>query len=288
MSAVYFTESNSDLPKKYVEERDLQIIHMPYRLEEHDYEDDFGQSISPHDFYEKERQGIVATTFQLSPERYKEIFTPYLQAGHDIVYLAFSSALSGTYQSAMVAKPELEEAFPDRKIYIIDSLCASLGEGLLMHHMLNKRDAGVPDEEVVAWAEANKGRMCHWFTVYDLNFLRRGGRVSAAAAFLGTMLSIKPILHVDDEGRLVPVEKVKGRARSVQALVDHMKQTVNIEENSTVFISHGDSEADAQRLKSLVEEAFGIHDIRINNIGPVIGTHSGPDTLAVFFLGSHR
>ncbi len=134
--------------------------------------------------------------------------------------------------------------------------------------------------------EENKGRLCHWFTVYDLNHLKRGGRVSAAAAFFGTMLSIKPVLHVDDQGRLIPMEKVKGRARSVQSLFDHMKQTA--QENQTIFISHGDGEADALRLKEMIQQEFGIQDIRINFIGPIVGSHSGPDTLALFFLGAPR
>ena len=163
-----------------------------------------------------------------------------------------------------------------------------MGQGLLAHYALNNRDAGMSLAENVAWLEENKGKVCHWFTVFDLNHLRRGGRVSAAAAFVGTMLSIKPVLHVDDAGRLIPVEKAKGRARSIRALLDHMKATVIRPEEQVVFISHGDSEADAQALADSIRQQWNVQEIKIHNIGPVIGSHSGPDTIALFFLGEPR
>ena len=286
MTAAYFTDSCCDLPQSYAEERDLTIVPMSYRVDGVDYVDDYGLSLSYHDFYEKLRAGIPSSTSQVTSAQYEAAFAPALQAGRDVVCLAFSSALSSTYESALLAKRNLEERYPGRSVYVIDSLCASMGQGLLTHLMLNKRDEGLSTQEVVAWVEENKGRLCHWFTVYDLNHLKRGGRVSAAAAFFGTMLSVKPVLHVDDQGRLIPMEKVKGRARSVQSLFDHMKQTA--QENQTIFISHGDSEADALRLKEMIQQEFGIQDIRINFIGPIVGSHSGPDTLALFFLGAPR
>lgn len=283
-----FTDSCSDLQKEYAQERALTVIPMRYRIGEKDYLDDYGASMSYHDFYEKLRAGGSSTTAQINTADFEKAFSPVLEAGDDILYLAFSSALSGTYQSARIAKEELEEKYPGRTISVVDTKCASMGEGLLVHYALNNRDAGMDLAANTAWLEENKGKLCHWFTVYDLNHLRRGGRVSAAAAFLGTMLSIKPVLHVDDEGRLIAMEKAKGRARSIRALFDHMKATAIKPEEQTVFISHGDSESDARQLADLIRTQLGVKDIRMNYIGPVIGTHSGPDTIALFFMGSPR
>lgn len=197
-----FTDSCSDLPQSYGKERHFDIIPMIYRIDDTDYLDD--GSMSSHEYYEKIRGGSWSTTAQITSARFEEIFAPVLEGGEDILYIAFSSALSGTYHSGMVAKEELEAKFPGRKVLVADSKCASMGEGLLVEYVLNNRDAGMTLEENFDWVEKNKGRFCHWFTVADLNHLKRGGRVSAAAAFLGTMLSIKPVLHVDEEGRPHP------------------------------------------------------------------------------------
>ncbi|MGI5883846.1 MAG: DegV family protein [Candidatus Spyradocola sp.] len=283
-----FTDSCSDLPKEYAIERELSVIPLRFHMEGKDYLDDFGQSMSCKEFYGKLRAGATSTTTQINTEQFLQTFTPVLAAGEDVLYIAFSSALSGTYQSANLAAEELRSQFPDRTIAVVDSLCASMGQGLLVHHALDNRDKGMTLEQSVAWLEENKGKLCHWFTVYDLNHLRRGGRVSAAAAFLGTMLSIKPVLHVDDAGRLIPVEKVKGRARSIRALLDHMKATAIRPEEQVIFISHGDSEADARALADSIRQQWNVKDIKIHTIGPVIGSHSGPDTIALFFLGEPR
>lgn len=286
MRAAYFTDSCCDLPLSYAKERDFTILPMTFRLEDREYEDDGGLSLSNHDFYEALRGGKTSSTSQITAQKYEAAFAPVLEKGQDVVYLCFSSALSSSYESACLAAKELKERFLEREIYVIDSLCASMGQGLLCHLMLDKRDEGLSDREVVAWVEENKGRLCHWFTVGDLGHLRRGGRVSATAAFFGTLLSIKPVLHVDDEGRLVPVERVKGRTKSVFSLYEHMQQSA--QENAIVFISHGDCEADALRLRDRVKEELGIQNFKIGPIGPVIGSHSGPDTLALFFLGVPR
>jgi DegV family protein with EDD domain len=283
-----FTDSCSDLTKDYAAERKLDVIPMLYRIEKKEYLDDYGASMPHHEFYEKLRAGGSCTTAQINTAEFERVFSPVLEGGEDILYIAFSSALSGTYQSARIAKQDLEEKYPGRRVMVVDSKCASMGEGLLVHYALNNRDAGMSLAENAAWLEENRGKVCHWFTVFDLNHLKRGGRVSAAAAFFGTMLSIKPVLHVDDEGRLIPMEKAKGRARSIRALLDHMKSTAINPEGQTVFISHGDSEADARLLADMVQKEWGVKDIRINYIGPVIGAHSGPDTIALFFLGDKR
>ena len=211
-----------------------------------------------------------------------------LQSGKDILCIAFSSALSTTYQSAVIAAEELQSEFPDAQIRVVDSLCASLGQGLLVYLCAREKEAGKTLEEVHAFAEETKGRVCHWFTVDDLNHLKRGGRISAATALFGTMLAIKPVMHVDDEGRLIPVGKARGRKASLMALVDHMEETAIDPKNQTVFISHGDCVEDARFVADEVRRRFGTEDIRINYVGPVIGNHSGPGTLALFFLGSKR
>ena len=216
---------------------------------------------------------------------------PVLESGRDILCLSFSSALSTTYQSAVIAAEELREAFPEAKVHVVDSLCASLGQGLLVYLCAREKAAGRSLTGLRDYAEATKGHICHWFTVDDLNHLKRGGRVSAATALLGTMLSIKPVLHVDNEGRLIPVSKVRGRKASLKALVDKMEETaVDALGKQTVFISHGDCEGDALLVADEITRRFGNRDIHLNYVGPVIGNHSGPGTMALFlfFVGSKR
>lgn len=281
-----FTDSCSDLPKDYVLARALSVIPLRFHIGGKEYLDDFGQSMSCKEFYGKLREGATSTTAQINTEEFCRNFSPVLESGEDVLYLAFSSALSGTYQSARLAAEELKARYPERTVAVVDSLCASMGQGLLAHYALNNRDAGMSLAENVAWLEENKGKVCHWFTVFDLNHLRRGGRVSAAAAFVGTMLSIKPVLHVDDEGHLISMGKARGRGASLTALVDHMEQTVT--DVDTVFISHGDCLADAEKVAADVKKRFGTRDVVINNVGPVIGAHAGPGTVALFFLGTKR
>ena len=213
---------------------------------------------------------------------------PVLASGEDALILAFSSGLSTTYQSACIAADEMKERFPERKILVVDSLCASLGQGLLAYYAARKRDEGLGLEELKAWLEDNKLHLCHWFTVNDLMYLKRGGRINAATAIMGTMLSIKPILHVDNEGHLVSVGKARGRKASIAALADKAAELGQGYDNSLMFISHGDCREDAQALAELVKERCGVKEVYINYVGAVIGSHSGPGTLALFFLGQHR
>jgi DegV family protein with EDD domain len=213
---------------------------------------------------------------------------PLLQAGKDVLVLAFSSGLSTTYNSAVIAAEDLKERYPDRKVYVVDTLCASMGQGLLVYLTAQQKADGKTIEEARDFAEESKRRLCHWFTVDDLNHLKRGGRISAATALVGTMLSIKPVLHVDDEGHLISMGKARGRQASLKALVDKMEETAIDPGSQTVFISHGDCLRDAETVAAMVKERFGVQNVVISYVGPVIGSHSGPGTMALFFLGRQR
>ena len=238
--------------------------------------------------YDKVRAGSMPTTSQLNPMDFKEAVGPILAGGEDVLYLAFSSGLSGTFNNARIAFAELAEEYPQRKALCVDTLGASMGEGLLVYLACQERDKGKSIEEVAQWVEENRLHLAHWFTVDDLNHLKRGGRVSGAAAFFGTMLSIKPVLHVDDEGHLIPMEKVRGRRQSLDALVEHMAKTGIDNAHQTIFISHGDCKDDVEYVAQQIRQRFGTADIYTNPIGPVIGAHSGPGTVALFFLAESR
>ena len=218
---------------------------------------------------------------------YEEAFTPVLEAGQDILYLAFSSGLSGTYQASCVAAGMLQEKFPGRRIACVDSKQASMGEGLFAYLVACKRLAGASFDEALAYAQELAPTVCAWFTVDDLMFLKRGGRLSGAAAVAGTLLGIKPVLHVDEEGHLIPKEKVRGRRASLDALVKHFEATALDKTGGTVFISHGDCADDARYVIDKLR-ALGVREIEMGDIGPVIGAHSGPGTVALFWLGSKR
>ena len=288
MSVVYFSDSCVDLPQSYCKQHNLRIIPLSYKIGDKEYPDDFGQSISYHDFYDRLRGGNMSSTSQITAYTFESIFRPILKQGDDVFYLAFSSALSGTYESAVHAADTLGKEFPDRKVYVWDSKAASMGQGLMAHYMVRMRDEGKSPEEILDWLKENTLKFAHWFTVNDLNHLRRGGRVTATAAFLGTMLNIKPVLHVDDLGRLIAVEKVKGRARSLKGLVDAVERTAINPAEQTMFISHGDNQADAELVMNMIKERFGTKDFLLHEIGPVIGSHAGPDTIALFFLAKSR
>lgn len=282
------TDTTTDLPEDYIKKHDLGIMSLTYTLEGTTYSKD--NPLDVRLFYEKMRNGSMPTTSQVNPENAKNIFLPYLKDGYDILHIAFSSGLSGSYNSTRIAAEELSEEFPDRKITIIDSLAASLGEGLLVHKAVMLKEQGTDLDTVADWVEQNKLHIVHNFTVDDLFHLHRGGRVSKATAILGTMINVKPILHVDDEGHLIALSKVRGRKKSLQALVDSMEKQMGAyrSQNDIVFISHGDSLADAQYVADLVKQRFGIESFLINYVGPTIGAHSGPGTIALFYMGDYR
>jgi DegV family protein with EDD domain len=234
------------------------------------------------------RIGEAASTAAANPDDWANVIEPALKNGEDALVLAFSSGLSTTYQSAVIAANDLSEQYSDRKIIVVDTLCASMGQGLLVWYACQKRDAGLSIEEVAQWCEDNKQNLCQWFTVDDLMYLKRGGRISAATALIGTMLQIKPILHVDEEGHLISISKTRGRKASIAALAAKMGELGLEGMNDTVFISHGDCIGDAEYLAGLLKERYGVKNVVISYVGGVIGSHSGPETLALFFMGSQR
>jgi DegV family protein with EDD domain len=286
---VLMTDSCCDMTAELADELELTVLPLSLQMGEQTYRNYLdGRELGFHDFYEQLRGGALSTTSAISVGDFQEQMRPILEQGKDILCISFSSALSTTYQSAVIASEDLKEEFPDARIFVVDSRCASLGQGLLVYLCAQEKRKGRSIEELRDYAEATRGSVVHWFTVDDLNHLKRGGRVSAAAALFGTMLSIKPVLHVDDEGRLIPMSKARGRKASLLALVDKMGETAIDPRHQTVFISHGDCLADAQFVAEEVRRRFGTEDIRINFVGPVIGNHSGPGTLALFFLGTAR
>lgn len=286
---IIITDSCCDLTPAIADSSDLAVIPLIVTIEGKEYRNMLdGSEIDSKAFYDKLRAGTTATTSAINPDVFNSVFEDALKADKDILYLAFSSGLSSTYHASTIAADELKEKYPDSKIYCVDTLAASMGQGLLVYLAAEKKKDGATIEEVRDFVEQNKLNLCHWFTVDDLNHLKRGGRVSAATALVGTMLNIKPILHVDDEGHLINVGKARGRKASIESLFAHMKESAINPSEQTVFISHGDCEEDALTLKKMVEKEFSPKGIEINTIGPVIGAHSGPGTLALFFLGDKR
>ena len=283
------TDSTTDLSPQLVAQTGVTVLPMTYTIGEKSYRNDPEETdLSSGDFYDMLRGGAMSTTSQINVETFREVAGQMARDGFDVLYVGFSSGLSGTFNSARIAFEDLSAEYPEHKFLAVDSLCASMGEGLLVYHAAQRQKAGRSIEETARWLEENKLHLAHWFTVDDLNHLKRGGRVSGAAAFFGTMLNIKPVLHVDDAGHLIPMEKVRGRKASLDALVAHMEKDAVDPASQTVFISHGDCEADAEFVADEVRRRFGVQDIYINYVGPVIGNHSGPGTLALFFLGSRR
>ncbi|WP_302497381.1 DegV family protein [uncultured Flavonifractor sp.] len=286
---VILTDSSADLTAELAAELGVEVIPLSFTMEDKTYFNyPDNRDIDPADFYARLRGGAMATTAAVNVADYTEAMEPILKEGKDVLVLAFSSGLSATCHSAQIAAGELMEQYPDRKVYVVDTLCASLGQGLLVWYAANLKKQGKTMEEVRDWTEEHKLNLCHWFTVDDLHFLKRGGRISSATAVLGTMLSIKPVMHVDNEGHLIKVGTARGRNASLKALVDHMEQTVLDLKGQSIFISHGDCLADAQKVADDIRARFGVEDIVINYVGPVIGAHSGPGTVALFFMGSER
>ena len=283
------TDSSADLPAGLAQQIDVQVLPLAFIMGGHTYYNyPDNRDMDPHAFYDRLRAGELATTNAVNVAQYTEALDPLLQAGKDVLILAFSSALSTTYNSSRLAVEELGFKYPNRKIFTVDTLCASLGQGLLVWYAARERDRGHTIEEVREWVEERKLNLCHQFTVDDLHFLKRGGRISAATAMVGSMLHIKPVLHVDRGGCLVNIGKARGRQASLRALVDRMEETAIDSGSLTVFISHGDCLEDAQTVADMVKKRFGVQDVVINYVGPVIGAHSGPGTVALFYMGTDR
>ncbi len=281
-----FTDSGSDLPESLRNTLNVKMVSLSLLFRGEVLADSVSGEIQ--EMYNALRAGEEAKTSAVNPETWAAAMEPTLAAGEDILVLAFSSGLSATCQSAVIAAEELMEKYPGRTIKVVDSLCASLGEGLFVYHVCKKRGEGLSLEELAAWAEENKLRLCHWFTVDDLMYLKRGGRVSAATAIVGSLLQIKPVLHVDNEGHLINVSKSRGRKASIDALAAKMEQTMLPGQNEVAYICHGDCLEDAEYLAARIKERCGVKEVFIGYTGAVIGSHAGPGVLALFFLGDHR
>ncbi len=284
---VILTDSGTDLTREMALAADVRVIDLFLTVEDRAPVPDSEMDIK--ELYALLRAKKKASTSAINIESFTSVMSEYLEQGMDVLYLGFSSALSSTYSSGHCAAEELREKYPERKLYTVDTLCASLGEGLLVYLAAQKRLAGASIEEVYDFAEQNKLHICHWFTVDDLFFLKRGGRTSAATAVLGTALGIKPVMHVDNQGRLIKTGIARGRKASINAMFDKVKTTMQGNpQEATVFISHGDCIEDADYLADRIKNELGVKDIQIGYVGSVIGSHSGPGTLAVFYLGTER
>ncbi len=285
---VILTDSGCDLTAKLAEELELVVLPLSVTVngkEYHNYLDE--REISHKDFYALLRAGNTGKTSAINLDTFKEAMNEILQEGKDILYLGFSSGLSGTYQVGALAAEEMAEKYPERKILHADTLCASLGQGLLVYHAVMQKRAGKTIEQVRDFVLENRLKLAHWFTVDDLNHLKRGGRVSATTAMVGTLLSIKPVLHVDDEGHLINMEKARGRKASIQRLAQKVLEDM-LDMDQPIFISHGDCQEEAEQLADLLRGKPHISEITIGYVGPVIGAHSGAGTLAIFYLGKKR
>ena len=283
---VIVSDSTVDLPKEYLQSKQVPIISLSYIMDGVTYEEMDG--LSHKEFFEKLRAGSLPTTSQINPEQAREALEPFAKEGKDILYIGFSSGLSGSYNSVRMAAEDLKEEYPDINIIAIDSLCACMGEGLLLYKALELKEHGMSMEEIAKWLEANKLHICHNVTVDDLNHLHRGGRISKTTAVVGSMIKIKPIIHMSDEGKLVVIGKERGRKKSLVSIVDRMEKQMQGYDNDIVMITHGDCIEDAEFVKKQVEERFGIHNVMINGIGSVIGSHTGAGVVAVFFMGDKR
>ena len=282
------TDSGCDMPGEYFAQKGVECIRLGFVMDGVEYQGENGAEIALSDFYDKLRGGALPTTYQATSETVKDVMRKYLEAGTDVLAIAFSSGLSGTANSYVVAQRELLEEYPQRKIFVVDSLCASLGQGLLLHYVVEKAESGASIEDTYLYAQELKLSISHQLTVYDLFHLKRGGRVSATTAVVGSMMNIKPMLHVSDEGKLVPIGKVMGRKKSLHRLVENMQATMDISHSDPIFISHADCLEDAECLKNLLLKNFPNNRIFIHYIGPVIGSHAGCGTVALFFKAKHR
>lgn len=284
---VILTDSGTDLTKEMAQEYGVEIIDLTVSIE--GKEPVLNSEVDPKELYAMLRDKKSASTSAINLETFKERMAAHLKEGRDVLYLGFSSGLSYTFTAGSLAAEELCEEYPDRRVYAVDTLCASLGQGLLVYLAAQLKNGGADIEEVKTFVEKNRLNLCHWFTVDDLFFLKRGGRVSGATAVVGTMLGIKPVMHVDNAGKLVKVSVARGRKASIDALFTKIKDTAKGDlKDATVFISHGDCEEDAKYLGDRIVKELGVKELRIGYVGPVIGSHSGPGTLALFYLGTER
>ncbi len=283
------TESTTDLPQEIVNELEITVIPMTFGFENENYLNyPDNRELDIHKFYDRVKKGEKSTTALINSNIFEEYFEPIIKSGNDILYIGFSSGLSGTFSSSLIAAEELKQKYPDAKIICIDSFAASMGEGLLVYYAAKLKQQGQNIDQVSQWVLDNRFNLCHWFTVDDLNHLKRGGRISAMTATVGTALNVKPILHVDNEGHLISVHNVRGRKKSINSLLEHMEELCTKPEEQTIFISHADCLEETEYLAALIKEKFPVKEVVLNFIGPVIGSHTGQGAIALFFLGKER
>ena len=282
------TDSGCDMPQEYYKEHDITCVRLGFTMNNVNYEGESGERITEKEFYQKLREGAMPTTYQVTGETAKQYIESSLQKGNDVLVITFSSGLSGTAGSFAVAVRDLSKAYPQRNIRMVDSLSASMGEGLLLDYAVKYAELGHTLDETAEYLEGLKLHICHLFTVDNLFHLKRGGRVSATTALVGSILKIKPVMHVDNEGHLVAIGKAIGRKKSLRSLVERMEETATLEENDPIFISHGDCMDDVEYVKDLLKERYPKADIFVHYVGSIIGTHSGCGTLAIFYKGKQR
>ena len=284
--------STSDLSHEYFTERNIGETHFTFELGGTEYPDDMGKTIAPKELFQRMLDGEGTKTSQVSVGQYTEFFEPYLKEGKDVLHIAFSSGLSGSCNSARLAAEDLSAKYPDRKLYVVDSLAASSGHGLVVDKAADLRDEGKSIDEVRDWIEANRNKAHHWFFSTDLTFYIRGGRVSKTAGAIGTVLGICPLLNVNDEGKLIAREKVRGKKKVIKRIVEVMEQRAQggLDYTGKVFISHSDCYEDARAVADLIEEKFTKMNgkVQIYSIGATIGSHTGPGTVALFYWGDER
>lgn len=288
MSTIIVTDSCCDLPYQYIIDNKIEMVPLTITINNSEKKDDLAKTGEYEGFYEQILAGQMPKTSQINVYEFKEVFLKHLKENKSVLYIGFSSALSGCVNSARMAVDEIKEEIPDAKIAVVDSKCASMGEGLLIYHAVEELKKGKSMEEVVSFLEDNKLRVNHWFTVDDLNHLFRGGRVSKTAATFGTLLQVKPIIYIDNEGRLIPVEKAKGRKKSLKILIEKIRENIIDPEEQTVFISHSYALKEAEEIKKVILEECHVKEVWLNYIGATIGSHVGPGTVAVFFMGKER
>ena len=289
MNFAIVTDTGANLPENLIEENEILVLSLSFFVDEKEYYSyEPGKKTDLSEFYKMMREKKPIRTSLVNAELAKEQIGKLLSEGKDVLYVGFSSGLSGTFQSVSIAMDELKEEYPDRKILAVDTLAAALGQGLLVYFAIQQRKAGAQIEDIYQWIMENRLHICHWFTVDDLFFLKRGGRISAATAVVGTALSIKPVLHVDDEGHLINMSKTRGRKKSLEALLKKFEETAINPGETPVFISHGDCLEDAKYVEQRLKEKYGVKEVLIQILDPVIGAHAGPGTVALFFVGTQR
>lgn len=285
---VIFTDSAADLPKSMVKDLDINYLGLICNIDNKEYVDNFDGELTHEDFYNKLRAGAMPSTSQINSFRFVEAFEEYIKQGISVLYLAFSSALSGTYNSSLIAREELLEKYPDADIRIIDTRAACLGQGLIVYYAAQMKKDGKSIDEIYSWVEENKNKVCHYFTVDNLDHLKRGGRISSTAAAIGSLLNIKPMLYVNDAGELHNFAKAKGRKKSLKMLFQELEKHIVNPEEQTIFIAHSDCLEDAETLANMIREKYNVKDIVMDYIGIVIGSHTGIGTLALFCLADTK